>query len=98
MARKIIVTIVDDVDGTAIADETVEFGLDGTTYEIDLTSDNAQALRGEMTRWVTRARRATRESLAGKRNQQAGIRAWAQQNGHVVGRRGRIPAEVQRAF
>ncbi|MUL63761.1 nucleoid-associated protein Lsr2 [Mycobacterium sp. CBMA 234] len=98
MVRKTIVTLVDDVDETAPADETVQFGLDGIGYEIDLTADNAQALRSQMIRWVTRARRVTQKSSSGSRGQHVGIRAWAQQNGHAVGTRGRIPAEVQRAF
>ncbi|MBE7163473.1 MAG: Lsr2 family protein, partial [Williamsia herbipolensis] len=34
MAQKVVVTLVDDLDETE-ADETVEFGIDGTTYEID---------------------------------------------------------------
>ena len=45
MARKVTVTLVDDVDDTQTADETVEFGLDGVTYEIDLNEEHAAALR-----------------------------------------------------
>lgn len=33
MAKKVTVTLVDDFDGSGAADETVEFGLDGVTYE-----------------------------------------------------------------
>jgi hypothetical protein len=36
MARRVEVQLLDDVDGST-ADETLPFGLDGTTYEIDLT-------------------------------------------------------------
>ena len=36
MAQKVQVLLVDDIDG-GTADETVTFGLDGVTYEIDLT-------------------------------------------------------------
>ena len=36
MAKKVTVTLVDDFDGEGAADETVEFGLDGVSYEIDL--------------------------------------------------------------
>ena len=35
MAKKVTVTLVDDFDGEGAADETVEFGLDGVSYEID---------------------------------------------------------------
>ena len=41
MARKVQVLLVDDLDGGA-ADETVSFALDGASYEIDLSSDNAK--------------------------------------------------------
>ena len=40
MAQKVQVLLVDDLDGGE-ATETVAFSLDGTTYEIDLSSDNA---------------------------------------------------------
>lgn len=46
MAKKVTVTLVDDFDGSGAADETVEFGLDGVTYEIDLSTKNATKLRG----------------------------------------------------
>ncbi len=40
MAQKVQVLLVDDLDGGE-ADETVTFALDGKTYEIDLTTANA---------------------------------------------------------
>ena len=46
MAEKIQVLLVDDIDGGE-ATETVNFGLDGVAYEIDLSSDNAKKLRKE---------------------------------------------------
>lgn len=58
MARKVTVTVVDDVDSESEADETVEFSLDGVGYEIDLTADNAARLRDGMSMWVAHARRA----------------------------------------
>lgn len=44
MAQRTVVTLLDDLDQTA-ANKTVEFGLNGATYEIDLTGDHAIALR-----------------------------------------------------
>jgi hypothetical protein len=44
VAQRVITTLVDDIDGTD-ADETVSFALDGKNYEIDLSSDKAEALR-----------------------------------------------------
>ena len=40
MAQKVKIILVDDLDGGS-ADETVRFGLDGVSYEIDLSSGNA---------------------------------------------------------
>ncbi|CAM5341078.1 hypothetical protein SANTM175S_06449 [Streptomyces antimycoticus] len=44
MAQKVQVLLVDDLDGGE-ADETVTFSLDGKSYEIDLTTTNADKLR-----------------------------------------------------
>jgi hypothetical protein len=56
MAQRTVATLLDDLDHSA-ADETVEFGLDGVTYEIDLTGDHAIALRGVLSDFVEHARR-----------------------------------------
>ena len=40
MARKVTTVLIDDLTGEN-ADETVEFGIDGKLYEIELTADNA---------------------------------------------------------
>ena len=106
MAQQVNVVLVDDLEGTP-ADETVTFGLDGVTYEIDLTSDNAARLRDSVAEWVGHARRvggarrkgnrtATKRSSVGADN--ATIREWARSNGHEVSERGRIKAEVIEAF
>lgn len=53
-----MVRMVDDLDGTESEDvETVEFGLDGVAYQIDLTDDNAQRLRDIFAEFVAAARR-----------------------------------------
>lgn len=59
MAKKVTVTLIDDVDGEAVADETVEFGLDGVSYEIDLSEDNAELLREQFQSWIDSARRVS---------------------------------------
>jgi hypothetical protein len=51
------VRLVDDLDGEA-ADETVEFGIDGRNYEIDLSKENAGRLRDVLADFVSAARRA----------------------------------------
>lgn len=47
--------IVDDLDGTD-AVETVVFGLDGESFELDLSDANASALRQTFAPWVATAR------------------------------------------
>jgi hypothetical protein len=51
------VRLVDDLDGED-ADETVEFGIDGKNYEIDLSKENAGRLRETLADFVSAARRA----------------------------------------
>ncbi|MEI7715468.1 MAG: Lsr2 family protein [Mycobacterium sp.] len=108
MAKKVTVTLIDDFDGSGAADETVEFGLDGVAYEIDLSSKNAAKLRNDLKHWVSAGRRVggKRRGRGGAgrgrgsidREQSAAIREWARRNGHSVSTRGRIPAEVIDAF
>ena len=42
--RQTIVSLVDDLDGSD-ADQTVTFGIDGRSYEIDLSAANAEGHR-----------------------------------------------------
>ena len=56
MAKKTVVTVVDDIDGSEGA-ETIEFGLDGATYSIDLSSLNANSLRDVLSPYVGHARK-----------------------------------------
>jgi hypothetical protein len=62
VARKVV--LVDDIDGND-ADETVSFGLDGISYEIDLSSDNAAALRDALAEYVGHARKVVDETAGG---------------------------------
>jgi hypothetical protein len=109
MAKKVTVTLIDDFDGDAAADETVEFGLDGVSYEIDLSTKNAKKLREELKVWIEAGRRiggrrrgrsagSGRGRAAIDREQSAAIRDWARRNGYNVSTRGRIPADVIEAF
>jgi len=111
MAQKVQVILVDDVDG-GDASETVTFGLDGVSYEIDLNDDNAAQLREAVSTWVGHARRVGGRSSTGTRRRSSGsssssgsggtdtasVRAWARENGHDVSERGRISAEVMAAY
>jgi hypothetical protein len=111
MAQKTIVQLIDDLDQGA-AEETVSFGLDGTNYEIDLSAKNAAKLRDALASYVANARRAGRGSgrppgggsprrgraARGDREQTQAIREWARKNGHKVGEKGRIPAQILEAY
>jgi hypothetical protein len=103
MAKQTTITLVDDVDGKPAA-ETIRFGLDGVTYEIDLSDKNAKALRVAVAPWVQNARvvgarERTRRTLpAAGESRSALIRAWAAQQGLAVPARGRIPADVLRQY
>ncbi|MFC8045355.1 Lsr2 family protein [Nocardia sp. NPDC057353] len=106
MARKVVVTVVDDYDGTSPATQTVTFGLDGVAYEIDLSDTNAGNLRGFLEQWTPHARRvgkaprsrSTQPRNADNRAEVAAIRAWATENGHDISARGRIPTDVIAAY
>jgi hypothetical protein len=110
MAQKVLVQLVDDLDGTSSNDiATVTFGLDGVTYEIDLNENNATNLRDHLAEYIASARRTGGRVKRGgspvvatgsgrNREQTQAIREWAKKNGHEVSDRGRIPAAVIDAF
>jgi nucleoid-associated protein Lsr2 len=111
MAQKVVVELVDDLDGTASQDvATVTFGLDGVQYEIDLKDDHADQLRHLLASYVAAGRRTggrikrqttattTKPAAPGNREQTKAIRDWARQNGFELGDRGRIPTHIIDAF
>ena len=98
MASKTTVELIDDVDGKPAA-ETVAFGLDGVTYEIDLSEKNARALRKAVEDYVASARRtggrkARSTTVVATGVDNRAVRAWAASNGIELSARGRIPAEI----
>ena len=106
MAQKVHIVLEDDLDGSP-ADETVSFGLDGKSYEIDLNDKNAGKLRDALAQYVGAARSVGGARRGGRKASSAGnnlgpsareIRDWARSNGHSVPDRGRIPADVRSAF
>ena len=111
MATRTLVSLIDDLDGGE-ADETVEFGLDGVTYQIDLSGENAEELRDALAQYVEHSRRAggrkrSNTRAAAKpasrpatvdREQNQAIRSWARKNGFQVSDRGRIPSEIVDAY
>lgn len=103
MVQRVQMILEDDIDGGEAA-ETVEFGLDGVTYAIDLSEAHAKELRDALAPWIGHARRESgrktrsRKTAASSSSSANDIRAWAQQNGMNVSSRGRVPLEVINAY
>ncbi len=108
MAQRVQIVLEDDLDG-GVAAETVTFGLDGVSYEIDLSDKNAGKLRDEFATWIGHARRSGGRRTTGRRvsngtassssrRDLSAVRAWARSNGHQVSDRGRVSAAVQEAY
>jgi hypothetical protein len=107
VAKQVITLLTDDLDG-GDADRTVEFGIDGVSYTIDLSEKNIGALRKALDPYLAAAARAPRSvarrgagssvGRASNREQNQAIREWATKNGWEVSERGRIPASVVEAY
>jgi hypothetical protein len=108
MAQRVVTELTDDLDGTTIEDgagETVTFALDGTSYEIDLSANNAEKMRKVFQTYIDGGRKvggstrrgrpaATKSSTADAK----AIRAWAVEQGIEMSARGRIPSEVAEQY
>ncbi len=95
--------ITDDLDGSPGA-ETINFGLDGVSYEIDLGQPNRSRFAGALAPFIDASRRVSRGSQrrparpAADRVDRAAVRAWAREAGLAVSERGRISSEVMRQY
>lgn len=102
MAQKVQIHLIDDLTGED-AQETVRFGLDGSSYEIDLTTDNAAKLREVLNPYAEKGRKEGRgagrpRAAASNRQEMHKIREWARENGHNPSSRGRLSAEILNAY
>jgi hypothetical protein len=104
MAQKVNIVLVDDIDGSD-ATQTIAFGLDGASYEIDLNDKNAAKLRDALATYIGHARKVggRRTRSASKAAATSGasakeVREWARANGYDVPDRGRIPSDVRTAY
>ena len=111
MTQKTVILLTDDLDGSD-ADETVTFGLDGQSYEIDLSEENAADLRERVDEWSQHARKAGGRAGArgvprprsstpppsALKEDVAEIREWARSAGHQVSPRGRIAQKIREAY
>jgi hypothetical protein len=100
MAQQIQTLFIDDIDGGP-AEGTVRFGLDGTDYEIDLSTEHSEELHKVLAGYVTHARKAAGAARRGPRGRRGAdpldtrkVREWARAEGIDVRERGRVPAEV----
>ncbi|KRE52960.1 hypothetical protein ASG92_25175 [Arthrobacter sp. Soil736] len=97
MARKIVTILYDDLDGSE-ASETLNFALDGTEFEIDLTEAHASELREALSKYTTVARKTSggrgRPARKTSGSDAKAIRMWALDQGLQVNTRGRIQADI----
>ncbi|GAB16779.1 putative LSR2-like protein [Gordonia effusa NBRC 100432] len=105
MAKREVVEVIDDIDGKVLEEyETVRFSVDGRTYEFDTSAKHADDFRASLQKYldVSRpvARTARRVATGGNRSkaQTQAIREWANENGHSVSDRGRIPLHIVDAY
>jgi hypothetical protein len=112
MAKQVITTFVDDIDGTE-AHRTFTFAVEDIAYEIDLHEENIKGFYAAVDEFVEKSRKVGKVSVAARksvgrprgsgavradREQTAAIREWASKAGHKINARGRIPAHVAEAY
>ncbi|WP_314094866.1 Lsr2 family protein [Microbacterium foliorum] len=106
-AQRRIVELIDDLDETVIEDGgTQSFALNGTAYEIDLTSTNAEKLKDALAPFIAAGRRVRQAPNQRPTPRSAGrstedlnaIRQWARDTGYTVSDRGRIAADIVTAY
>ncbi|MFC0447041.1 histone-like nucleoid-structuring protein Lsr2 [Rhodococcus jostii] len=111
MARKVVVEMVDDIDGTAFGEngESIHYAVDGVEYVIDLKDEHAKEIRETFEYYIAHSTRVSgrkhRSDRPGNANvvkrpsdETKKIRAWAREQGHELSSRGRIPTEIEQAF
>ena len=106
MAQKVQVMLLCDLDdGNVDADETLQFSLGSTAYEVDVCAKHAQQIRDGLQPFIAQARKISavsagrrRQRTTGSRQETASIRSWAKDQGIQVNERGRIPASVVKEY
>ena len=108
MAQKVQVVLECDIcEGGKPGTETIGFGLDGQSYEIDVCDKHAKQLRDGVAPYVGAGRRASSGSGRGRgrsgggrsgggadRERTQAIRAWARKKGIKVSERGRLSGDI----
>lgn len=83
MAKQVITSLIDDIDGKP-ATQTIEFGIDGVSYTIDLSDKNADKLRSALHPYIDAGTRVGR------------VTAGAPRRGARAGARPGLPARTSR--
>ena len=103
VAQKTIVKMYDDLDGSEIdaGGKSVSFSLDGTSYEIDLSSKNVEKMRRDFAVYTDKARKVSNRSGRGSAKaaepaplDTRAVRAWAEEQGMEVSARGRLSTDL----
>lgn len=109
MARREIVTLTDDLDGSEGA-QTVTFSLEGTTWQVDLGERNREALKNALKPFVDAARevasgpdrpaapRPARTDLGEAPDHSPDLAGWASARRVSVPARGESRARLIRAW
>lgn len=109
MATRHIAQLIDDLDGTALEEGTgkqITFSVEGRSYEIDLSDENADKFYKALAPFVDAARsigygaRSSNPRRASAKSDLdlGAVREWARANGHTVSDRGRVPGSVIDAY
>ena len=101
MARKVLIEMSDDLDGSP-ATQTIRFGFQGVEYELDLNDENAAEMTHWLQNYISHARRVGGQKRPAPRassgTDASAVRAWAHENGIDVNKRGRVPADITAKF
>ncbi|MBO0835270.1 MAG: Lsr2 family protein [Actinobacteria bacterium] len=101
--QRVKVQLEDDITGGP-AEETVQFGMEGRAYEIDLNARHAAEFRRKLAPFVEHARlmhaRRGRGTVrtAASRERSRQIRAWAKQRGLPLSPHGRLPHDIVQQY
>jgi hypothetical protein len=111
VAQRIRTFLIDDLSGEELENgETIQFAWKHTTYEVDLSDENAEAFQRTIAPWIAISRRIggrvpKAHALQPDRGpavidsaQRASIREWANEQGFTVSKRGRISQDILDAY
>lgn len=104
MATVTTTTTISDLSGVEGA-SSVQFGFEGTNYEIDLTPSEKDAFADALAQCLAVARTVSGKSRKPKKDKTWGagpdpatVRAWARENGYTIPDRGRIAGTILAAY